>query len=571
MKLIIHIGGQILSLNIERQLKNIEHLVIIGDFKKGLEVIEKNLKRKDINEEDQLRLLIFRGFIQNRLGNHKEAFEIAKSVSMRKKEEKLSLTYLDALILETITSYLLNEVKQSFKLIEDCFQVITKISGVDQKELAKRKSHIYGIKGTQAGTLGDYTEGIENLQLAIKYAKEADYKDREAFYSSQLAMTLYYQNKLEEAEEILEKALELAQSINNKHEIAFAYNRYGVLKSARFNYIDALEYLLKSESLLKELGSTFLFSGLYVNIADVYLSRYQLDEALEYAKKALEFGFLEYLMYGIMGEIYLWKNEFEKAEETLLKAMKLSIKAADTRIIPKILYSLVILAVERKEETKAQDYLKQLEDLAKKREYEYLKGYYNFALTIYYKSSSDIDDWGKAKRILKELLKDKKLPDYLRTDALFSLLEIRLMELQITASKETLEQVLQQILELQNEAEDKRFYWVLVELYYLRSQVALLELNVKKSLELLTTASIIAEDKGLKFLMQKIEKERKKVESQIEMWNRFQEQNTPLTETLKEIQLENTRKDIVRETIMEVRDKNTGEIKEYRKLFSIKI
>jgi len=384
-------------------------------------------------------------------------------------------------------------------------------------------------------------------------------------------MTLYYQNKLEEAEEILEKALELAQSINNKHEIAFAYNRYGVLKSARFNYNDALEYYLKSESLLKELGSTLFFSGLYTNIAGLYLNKYQLDEALEYAKKALEFGFLEYLMHAVIGEIYLWKNEFEKAEETLLKAMKLSIKAADTRVIPGILYNLVVLAVERKEETKAQDYLKQLEDLAKEKDYEYLKAYYNFALTIYYKSSSDIDDWGKAKRILKGLLKDKKLPDYLRTDALFSLLEIRLMELRITASKETLEQVLQQILELQNEVEDKRLCWILVELYYLRSQVALLELNVKKSLELLATASIIAEDKGLKFLVQKIEKEQRNVENQIEMWNKFQEQNAPLAETLKEIELEKTAKSIVKETIMEVRDEKTGQIKEYRKLFSIKI
>jgi len=559
------------STAIQKQLQRIERLIITGDFKKGLELIEKNLKGKDINEDDQLRLLNFKGHIQNKLGNNKEAFEIAENILKRKSEDKNSLIYLDALSLKAVTSFLLGKVKQSLLLIEDCFQLITKISNVDQKELAKRKSHIYGIKGTLAGSLGDYTEGIENLQLAIKYAKETDLKNREAFYSSQLAMTLFYQNKLEEAEEILEKALELAQSINNKHEIAFAYNRYGVLKSARFNYNDSLEYFFKSESLLKELCSTFLFSTLYVNIADLYLSRYQLDEALEYAKKALEFGFLEYLMYGLIGEIYLWKNEFEKAEETLLKAMKLCIKATDTRVIPKMLYNLVILAVERKEETKAQDYLKQLEDLAKKREYEYLEGYYNFALTIYYKSSSDIDDWGKAKRILKELLKDKKLPDYLRTDALFSLLEIRLMELQITASKETLEQVLQQILELQNEAEDKRLYWVLVELYYLRSQVALLELNVKKSLELLTTASIIAEDKGLEFLMQKIEKERKKVESQIEMWNRFQEQNTPLTETLKEIKLENTTRSIMRETIMEVRDENTGQIKEYRKLFSIKI
>lgn len=253
------------STDIQKQLQRIERLMITGDFKKGLELIEKNLKGKDINEDDQLRLLNFKGYIQNKLGNYKEAFEIAENILKRKSEDKNSLIYLDALSLKAVTSFLLNKVKQSLLLIEDCFQLLTKISNVDQKELAKRKSHVYGIKGTQAGSLGDYTEGIENLQLAIKYAKETDYKDREAFYSSQLAMTLFYQNKLEEAEEILEKALELAQSINNKHEIAFAYNRYGVLKSARFNHNDALEYYFKSESLLKNLVQHF-FSQCYMLI-----------------------------------------------------------------------------------------------------------------------------------------------------------------------------------------------------------------------------------------------------------------------------------------------------------------
>ncbi|TET80339.1 MAG: hypothetical protein E3J43_02300, partial [Candidatus Heimdallarchaeota archaeon] len=156
---------------IQKQLQRIERLIITGDFKKGLELIEKNLKGKDINEDDQLRLLNFKGHIQNKLGNNKEAFEIAENILKRKSEDKNSLIYLDALSLKAFTSFLLDKVKQSLLLIEDCFQLITKISNVDQKELAKRKSHIYGIKGTLAGSLGDYTEGIENLQLAIKYAK----------------------------------------------------------------------------------------------------------------------------------------------------------------------------------------------------------------------------------------------------------------------------------------------------------------------------------------------------------------------------------------------------------------
>ena len=128
------------------------------------------------------------------------------------------------------------------------------------------------------------------------------------------------------------------------------------------------------------------------------------------------------------------------------------------------------------------------------------------------------------------------------------------MELYVTASKESLEQVLEQISELQNEVEEKRLHWFLVELYYLRSQVSLLKLDIKKSLDLLTTAKTIAEDKGLTILVQKIEEEQKNVENQIEIWEKFQVEEAPLAETSKEIKLENTRKDIVKETIMGVRD-----------------
>ncbi len=560
-----------MSETIQKQLLRIEKLIVTGDYQKGLELIEENFKGYEIDEDDQLRLLNFKGRIHNRLGNYRKAFEIAEGILKRKQGDKNSLIYLDALTLKSFSSFLINKIKQSLILIEECFQLITKISNVDQKELAKRKSQIYGIKGALAGTLGKYKEGVENLQLAIKYAKESDSKDQESFCSSQLAMTIYYQNKLEEAEEILEKALKLAQTINNKHEMAFAYNRMGVLKSARFNYSNAIEYYFKSESLLKEVGSTFVFAGLYSNIAVLYLQKYQLDEALKYCKKALEYELLEYHMYGVIGEIYLWKDEFEKAEENLLKAMKLSEKATDIRVMPEILYNLIIISIEKQEKTKAQEYLKKLEILAKKSDFEHQKNYYNFGLILYYKSSSDIYEWSKAKELLSTLLKDEGLTYEFRIDALFNLLEIKLLELQFSPSKETLEQVRNQILELQQKAEEKNLFWVIVELYHLRSQLALLELDIQKALKLLTTARTIAEDKGLEFLVHKIEKEQKKIDSQIEKWTRFQEQDTPLSETLKEVSLENATKDIIKETIMEVRDENTEVIKEYRKLFTLKI
>ena len=55
------------------------------------------------------------------------------------------------------------------------------------------------------------------------------------------------------------------------------------------------------------------------------------------------------------------------------------------------------------------------------------------------------------------------------------------------------------------------------------------------------------------------------------MWNGFQKNNAPLAETIKQVPLEKTAKEITRDTLIEVRDEESGKIIEYRKLFSLKI
>ena len=55
------------------------------------------------------------------------------------------------------------------------------------------------------------------------------------------------------------------------------------------------------------------------------------------------------------------------------------------------------------------------------------------------------------------------------------------------------------------------------------------------------------------------------------MWNGFQKNNAPLAETIKQVPLEKTAKEITRDTLIEVRDEESGKIIEYRKLFALKI
>ena len=85
------------------------------------------------------------------------------------------------------------------------------------------------------------------------------------------------------------------------------------------------------------------------------------------------------------------------------------------------------------------------------------------------------------------------------------------------------------------------------------------------------TARIFAKERNFQVLVKRIEKEQEKLENQMSMWNNFQKQNTPLAETIKQVSLENTAKEISQDTLIEVRSDETDKIIEYRKLFTLKI
>ncbi|MHA1441512.1 MAG: hypothetical protein ACTSPK_06590, partial [Candidatus Heimdallarchaeota archaeon] len=107
--------------------------------------------------------------------------------------------------------------------------------------------------------------------------------------------------------------------------------------------------------------------------------------------------------------------------------------------------------------------------------------------------------------------------------------------------------------------------------YRLQSQLALLELDAGKALALLEKAQVIADEIDVELLKQAIKKDQGKIEQQLGMWNKLQEEKPPIADRVKLISLNSTLKDIAQETVLEERDAETGKIIEYRKLFSLKL
>jgi hypothetical protein len=128
-----------------------------------------------------------------------------------------------------------------------------------------------------------------------------------------------------------------------------------------------------------------------------------------------------------------------------------------------------------------------------------------------------------------------------------------------------------QAIRLEVEAEERKYNQFLVNVYRLESQLELIELDVKKAIESLDKAQIIADEINIELLHKQLKKDREKIEQQLIMWNKFQERKAPISETIKLASLENALQKIKEETVLEERDEETGKIIEYRKLFALKI
>jgi hypothetical protein len=151
------------------------------------------------------------------------------------------------------------------------------------------------------------------------------------------------------------------------------------------------------------------------------------------------------------------------------------------------------------------------------------------------------------------------------------LLELCIKELQLAPNEETLADVQKWLIHLEREAKEKQFQWLLVNVYRLQSQLAIVKLDITKAVELLDKAQTIADDINLELLKNQIRRDREKVDQQLAMLQKFQKEQASLSERVKIVSLESTAEVIKQETVLEERDEETGQIIEYRKLFSLKI
>ena len=561
-----------MSSTFQKQFEKINSLLNYGQFKEALEVIEKNLKKKGITKREKLSFLNLKSEAIVFLGLNEEGIELADKVIKESKGlTDNELIRLDALLQKATHLGIIGKMDESIKLSEECHDLLKVIKNISKKQYVKREMQLLIWKTNLLFQKGETTNLIDLGQKAVELAEESDSLFYKAMTNSYLAIYYLWYSEHKNVDLYLDKAFAIANEIKSDYALGMVYIFKSKQKSQNLDYKPAIEFFEKGLEYIEKAGNKSYYYAAKHDLALIYLAQYQLDKALEYFKEALKGGIQEYIIYANIGHTYFLKYDLNKARENTLKALELSHGTGADRVVPAILSTLIQISIELNELEKAQEYLIELGKLSDTTEVKWIKNSHRFNSALVLKASSQMTDWIQAIEILKGIIADEDTKPYLFTDSLYQLVTLYLKELQISADKSVLENVKEQIANLKENAEDRKHYHLLVNIYRLQSQIALIELDLKKAIDYLATARVIAKEKGIEVALRRIEREQEKLDNQMSMWNGFQKNNAPLAETIKQVPLEKTAKEITRDTLIEVRDEESGKIIEYRKLFALKI
>jgi tetratricopeptide (TPR) repeat protein len=561
-----------LPFDVEKEIEEVKSLIIKAKLKEALAKTKDLLKKDNLTKEVELRIIVIQSEILSYNAEFPKALKLAEKVL--KESEKIDNDVLkaDACMVKTIILYNIGKFKECYEFSKKGLEYLADDKRFDYKQIAKTKVLLLLNLATLEFEFGNYPIGKKIFDDVHEFALKTKIDQIIGFALCIKGQATTFVGDKVQAEKLVDEGMAIQKPLGENLFFIYSCFTYATVKQLIGKYDVALEYHQKGIDLSLETGAKLLLYGFYTHAALIYSRQYKLDKALKYNEKALELTQTsKAVTYVNTGAIYLLKNEIEKAYENFMLGLEESKKTGHFRMIPGLLYQLVLSSLLLNKIDLAKKYLQELKDLRKESDFKQIPLYSQLGEVLILKESTKIQDWFKAVEILEELLASEDLRRSSQIDVLYHLVEIRLRELQVTADQEVLIKVKSYIEKIQTYAEDRKQFSLLANIYRLKSQLALVELNAEKAVDFLITAKTLAEERNLQSIAVSIQEEQAKLEKQQAMWSSLKEQKAPLQETLKEVHLNNSVKQLAKETVLEVQDERTGDVIEYRKLFALKI
>jgi tetratricopeptide (TPR) repeat protein len=219
--------------------------------------------------------------IANLLGDRKlerGELEFLETWSKRLNQEELSLHLLESRLRYLLDTGEIGAAEDQADLL------VAQVKGTDKKPFIRRA---YGWRAVVYREQSRYQKAIADFEMSENCA-ENELQRMEIWLDK--GMTLSYANRYEEAEKMLRGAIEIAQKYNDINSQGTAWNNLGICCGQQRKSRPAIEAYDRAIALYQQTGYKLGSAMACGNLSEIYLSRGQLDKALELARQCQKLG-----------------------------------------------------------------------------------------------------------------------------------------------------------------------------------------------------------------------------------------------------------------------------------------
>jgi len=199
----------------------------------------------------------------------------------------------------------------------------------------KGAADAYNNIGESLRFKGEIEKSLSNHKTALDIFESIDDKHGIAHSLSQIGISYFNLSDLSISYQYFYKALSLYRELNEKDGIAKNLSYMGIIQSNLKEYELALEHFNNSKNIYKELNEQQKFAVQTANIGLVYYDLKEYNKALEFYEQALnlfdEVGdfFSKSIFLSNAGLVYTALSDYEKAELSFSEALKISTQLDD--------------------------------------------------------------------------------------------------------------------------------------------------------------------------------------------------------------------------------------------------
>jgi signal transduction histidine kinase/Tfp pilus assembly protein PilF len=192
----------------------------------------------------------------------------------------------------------------------------------------------YGYSLNNIGRLffnqGNYVAAYDNFFRALEIFKEIDDSVSLSYGYKSLAELYQSQNDYEKALEMSLKTAEIRKTFNDPSGIISIYLEIADIYGQMENYNNSLKFFTQAYEVAAKINDEANLAIIKLSIARMNTKRGQLGIALTNATEALEFASqsnnvnLIIQVYSLLGQIYFYRNNYDKAKDYFLKVSELA-------------------------------------------------------------------------------------------------------------------------------------------------------------------------------------------------------------------------------------------------------